>query len=89
MKIVGESERWKHGEGYWGEGWIKTIHEDAYIYDCHNEVWFCITALILMTAEMMRWMKQKKEGENGSENFWKKGLEGEHHQSILDIFMWQ
>lgn len=31
--------------------------------------------------------EQKKEGENGSENFWEKGLEGEHHQSIPYIFM--
>lgn len=31
--------------------------------------------------------EQKKEGENGSENFWKKGLEGERHQSIPHIFM--
>lgn len=31
--------------------------------------------------------EQKKEGESGSENFWKKGLEGERHQSIPHIFM--
>lgn len=31
--------------------------------------------------------EQKKEGENGSENFWEKGLEGERHQSIPYIFM--
>lgn len=31
--------------------------------------------------------EQKKEGENGSENFWQKGLEGERHQSIPHIFM--
>lgn len=31
--------------------------------------------------------EQKKEGENGTENFWEKGLEGEHHQSVPYIFM--
>lgn len=38
MKTVGESERWKHGEVYWGGAGIKTIHEGAYVYECHNEV---------------------------------------------------